>query len=260
MELSNVPSDSLLGQVLRAPLRLIPREAHVRVLRGRLRGKHWIAGSLTYGCLLGEYEMEKQRVLLGTVSAGNVVYDLGANVGFLTMLASELVGPAGRVYAFEPLPRNLLYLHKHVAMNHLENVEIIEAAVAASEGKARFDEDAHNGAGHVAPHGQIEVRTIGLDEMVASGALPPDVMKLDIEGGELEALQGARRVLSESRPVVLLATHGKEDRDFRLGLAEAGTVHRGCIELLRSLDYVVEPIRRSNGKIWDPTELLATPR
>src|SRR5216684_2115948 len=103
--------------ILRLPLRLIPRGAIVRIVSGELRGWQWIVHSATNGCWLGTYERHVQRLFRQRLRPGAVALDVGANVGFFTLLASKLVGSAGHVYAFEPLPRNLYYLERHVRLN-----------------------------------------------------------------------------------------------------------------------------------------------
>src|SRR5574341_673203 len=129
MNFSAISSNSGVGIALRYPLRWIPHERVVPVLQGRLRGKRWIVGASVHGCWLGSYEYDKQKRFVREIKKGDVVYDIGAHVGFYTLLASELVGPSGQVIAFEPLPRNLGYLHRHLALNSCKNVTVIEAAV-----------------------------------------------------------------------------------------------------------------------------------
>src|SRR5947208_793716 len=97
----------LLAKLVRLPLRLIPSQSIVRIRSGDLRGWRWIVGSSTNGCWLGTYESHMQRLFREHIGPGSTVFDIGANVGFFTLLASKLAGEAGRVYAFEPLPRNL---------------------------------------------------------------------------------------------------------------------------------------------------------
>ena len=100
--LSGIPRETLVGKLLRAPLRLIPRSMVVPILQGALRGKKWTVGSSTHGCWLGSFEYEKQKALQCAIKTGQVVYDIGANVGFYSLFASVLVGEAGHVYSFEP--------------------------------------------------------------------------------------------------------------------------------------------------------------
>jgi hypothetical protein len=89
---SGISNSVLLGRALRLPLRLIPKQAEVRILQGPLRGKRWIAGSSNHGCWLGSYEAAKQRKIIEFLRPGMVCWDVGVNVGFYTLLFAELVG------------------------------------------------------------------------------------------------------------------------------------------------------------------------
>ena len=210
MNFSGVSKRSLPGRLLRVPLRLIPQQAIVPVLQGKLRGAKWIVGSHTHGCWLGSYESEKQRLFAQTIPPGSKVFDLGGHVGFYTLLATRSVGPTGAVYVFEPLPRNLVYLRKHLSLNHSDNVTVMEAAVADHGGVATFVEGPDNSMGHLATAEGFQVNVVALDDLVAAGQLPaPDIMKLDIEGAEYLALVGARLVLQDFTPPYFLRRMGK---------------------------------------------------
>ena len=245
MNLSGIPGDTAVGKLLRLPLRALREDARVPILQGRLRGKRWIVGSSTHGCWLGSYEYEKRRLFERTIQQGSTVFDIGANVGFYTLLASVLVGQTGRVVAFEPVPRNLEYLHEHLRLNRLGNVQVIAAAVAEEEGAADFDYGPHSSMGHLSARGPLSVRTVSLDQAIASGAIPaPDYLKVDVEGAEAMVFRGATRVLAESRPTIFLATHGTE-------------VHRECVDRLSSMGYQLAAIGCADADPCD--EILATP-
>jgi FkbM family methyltransferase len=205
----------------------IPKTAVMRVLQGPLRGARWIAGASNAGCWLGSYEAEVQELLVSLVKPGSVVYDLGANAGFFTLLAARLVGPAGRVYAFEPLPANLELLRRHLELNRCANVTVVAAAVSDRDGRARF-----GGAGSTArleEEGAVEVATARIDTLIARGELAPaDLVKLDVEGAELAALEGMDGLLRDARPRLLIEFHGRRiagvdvDSACRARLAERG--------------------------------------
>jgi FkbM family methyltransferase len=232
MNWTSISNTSFIGRLLRLPLRLIPRQTVVPILQGPLRGKKWIVGSGNHGYWLGSYELGKRALLIRAVPPGGVVYDLGANVGYYTLLSAVLAGPLGRVFAFEPLPRNLEFLRRHLSLNRIDNATVIEAAVADRSGTVRFEEDASTSKGRIAAQGTLEVRSVALDELVARERMPrPDLLKIDIEGGEFLALQGARRILTESHPVIFLSTH-------------SGKVHKECLAFLESLGYRIVPIDR----------------
>lgn len=234
----------MLGRILRAPLALIPKTAVVPVLQGPLTGKRWIVGSATHGAWLGTYEYQKQRLFARSIQPGMVVFDLGANVGFYTLIAATRVGEKGKVFAFEPLPRNLGFLRGHLHYNRIQNVEIVEAAVSNSTGEAMFEEQVHASMGRLGPSGRLQVRTVTLDELVDHGLPPPDVMKIDIEGGEFPALEGSRRILTDRRPTIFLATHGPR-------------AHADCCTLLTAMGYAISGV---DGGAPDQTdELVARP-
>ena len=205
MNFSGLSNSGLIGKLTRAPLRLIPKTAVLPILQGRLRGYRWIAGSSNHGCWLGSYEHDKQRFFEEKVTVNAVVYDVGANVGFYTLLAAELVGLGGSVIAFEPLPRNLGYLRRHVQLNRLQHVRIMDAAVSDRQGEAFFEPEQSPSMGHLAAQGSIRVRTVALDGLLAAEGVPlPDVIKIDVEGAELEVLKGAHNILSASNDISIL--------------------------------------------------------
>jgi FkbM family methyltransferase len=225
--LADIPFDSILGRVVRAPLKLIPSGTIVRIRRGPLKGMKWIVGASTNGCWLGTFEVEKVAAFAGEISPASVVYDLGANTGIYTLLASRRA-PQGHVYSFEPFPRNVEFLARHLALNRITNCTVIEAAVGAASGWASFAAGAKPEMGSVDPGGDLRVKMVSLDELRQTASLPrPDLIKMDIEGGELEALRGASKLLREDRPVLYVATHSPQ-------------LERECREILTGMDYRIE--------------------
>jgi len=241
VDISRFSRAGLLGKALRAPLSLIPKTAVVPVLQGPLAGKRWIVGSATHGAWLGTYEYGKQRMFARAIQPGMVVFDLGANVGFYSLIAAVRTGDGGRVYAFEPVSRNLDFLRRHLDRNRIRNVEIVEAAVSDASGLAAFEESASSAMGRIGASGRLKIRTVTLDEMVLDRGLPmPDAIKIDIEGGERRALEGARGILERRHPLIFLATHG-------------GQVHAECCALLTGLGYVLSGV---NGEAASQTDEL----
>jgi FkbM family methyltransferase len=236
---------NLVSRLLRAPLRLLPRDATVRVLGGELRGSKWIAGAATHGCWLGTYEPEAQRVFRDAVREGDVVYDVGANVGFFTLVAAKHAGASGTVYAFEPVARNLAYLRKHVALNRASTVRILELALSSEPGVARFASGANASMGRLAAEGDVEVRVETIDRLVAAGdSAPPRFIKMDVEGAEHDVLTGAAATFARHRPALLLSTHGYE-------------IHERCSALLRAWGYELRLLR--DGALDGQYTLLAMP-
>ena len=218
------------GRLLRLPLRLIPRGTELPVLAGPMAGLRWIAGSGPHSVWLGMNERAMRRRFSREVQPGAVVYDVGASVGSYTLLASRRCGPGGRVVAFEPLPANLEFLRRHVALNGATNVTIVPAAVSDRAGRSAFQSTRDRVTSQLSPTGDIEVDCITLDGLIAdTGLPPPDCIKIDVEGAEARVLRGASDLIDRNRPLIFLETHGSAV------LAE-------CAALLQQARYRLEPI------------------
>ncbi|MEZ6234082.1 MAG: FkbM family methyltransferase [Phycisphaerales bacterium] len=234
-----------IGTIIRAPLRLIPKSSVVRILSGPNRGLRWVVGASTHGNWLGTFEGDKPRRMAERLKPGMTVFDVGANVGYFTLLSARSVGPEGKVFAFEPLPRNLEFLRRHVKLNALDNVTVLDTAVAEHAGTAHFSSGENHSMAHLADAGEFEVRLIGLDEEIDAGRLPdPNILKMDIEGAEAAALRGAKRMLERARPLVFLATHGPD-------------IHAECLDLLRSVGYRVSSL--DDKPVESTREIFAEP-
>ncbi len=187
---------------------------------------------------LGAYEPELQAALVDLVQPEAVAYDVGANIGYITLLLARRVGAGGRVFAFEALPANVERLRTNLSLNCPQAaVEVVPRAVVEASRPVRFllgpsvgmgKVDGSAGRNKIQYQGAIEVEGIGLDEFVYRQGKPaPQVVKMDIEGGEVLALPGMRQVLREARPILLLELHGPEAaHTVWETLAEAG--YRVC--------------------------------
>jgi FkbM family methyltransferase len=200
--------------------KLMPRIAYP-VLRGPLRNAWFVLGALegegggatVYFNML---EPEQTAAMADLLKKGQVLFDIGANVGFYTVLGSRLVGAEGKVLAFEPVARNLAYLYRHIAMNKLRNVMIVSAACSETVSLALFTAGANNAMGHLAGEGERGsvslVPTVSVDALVQRTGIAPHVMKIDVEGAELSVLKGARTTLQKHGPAVFLSTHSDKLR------------------------------------------------
>ena len=158
---------------------------------------------------LGSYEFDMQRAIVASLRAGMVFYDLGANVGFFSLLAARYVGTAGHVYAFEPLARNLEYLNRHIELNGVSNITVVPKAVADRAGTAGFAVRDHS-TSHLCDAGEVKVEVTTLDSFcMQQGVRPPDIVKVDIEGAEIAMLRGGARCLAERTPVVFMSVHSE---------------------------------------------------
>ncbi len=170
---------------------------------------------------LGTYESELQQAVEKYVSTGATIYDVGANIGYISLLLARKTGSAGRVYAFEALPENQERLRANIRLNDFgSRISVVPAAVIESSRPVRFLVGPSGGMGkaegsagrqEIKYNFAIDVSGISLDDFVFGSCNPePQVVKMDIEGGEVLALTGMRRLLAEVRPLVLIELHGHE--------------------------------------------------
>ncbi len=190
---------------------------------------------------MGNYESGQRALFEKMIAQGDVVYDIGANVGFYTLLAALLVGKNGRVIAFEPVPRNLYYLKKHLKMNHITTVNVVEKSVSNKNGSTLFCLGRNSAMGHVfsnwvdTPEDEyITVPMICLDDAIEGCNFPiPDCIKIDIEGAEMYALDGCKNMLKQYHPMIFLSVHSSDLR-------------RECFTFLKSMKYNIDPIDNDN--------------
>ena len=228
IDFGSLSQDRRLGRALRWPLRLIPRDLVVPVMQGPLRGWRWVVGSANHGCWLGSYEIAQHRAFAEEIRPGQVVYDLGANVGFYTLIAARRAGSTGRVVAFEPLERNLRYLRRHLAVNGVTNTTVVAAAVSGTAGVAGLDASRGPSMARLSRQRADSVEVVTLDHVARARRLPdPNVMKIDVEGGELDVLRGGEQLLRRARPTLFVSTHSTD-------------LHRGCAAWLRDAGFVCE--------------------
>lgn len=200
------------GWYARAPLPVAGGLAHpLQVSTADLPLDHAHAGLILRGTL----EPPVQEALRRLLAPGATFYDVGANVGFFTLLGARLVGPGGRVVAFEPLPAGARAVARNARLNGFAHVQVREQAVGGRGGRARLLVVGERSWSHLDSTGrhadvrdELEVDVVALDELVGGGELPaPDVIKLDVEGAELDALAGMRATLERARPALVCELH-----------------------------------------------------
>lgn len=233
----------------------------VQVASGGLAGMRLVVDLKTEkDYWLGTYEPDLQAAILDLGNPGMVAYDLGANIGYMTMLLAKAVGPGGFVYAFEAFPENAKRLATNVALNHMqERVRVIEAAVSDRSAPVRFWIGPSGKMGKIAGSGgrqetntaeSITVQGYALDDFVyRDDQSKPDMIKMDIEGGEVIAIPGMRHVLTQARPLVLLELHGSESAsvawnelvkaDYRLCYLKPGYPPIASLDELGWKTYIV---------------------
>lgn len=141
------------------------------------------------------------------VKKGDTVVDLGANIGYFSLLAARLVGSEGKVYAFEPEPMNYELLLKNIELNGYDNIVPVPKAVSNVSGTIRFFLHSKDTGAHTIYqplHGErefkesIEVQAVTLDEFFKGKEHPIDVIKVDVEGAEVAVLLGMDRIIRQN--------------------------------------------------------------
>ena len=149
------------------------------------------------------YEPHVTAVMRPLLRPGMVMVDIGANVGYYTLMAASRVGPTGKVIAFEPLDDNCALLSMSLKVNRFQNVTVHPLAVADFEGLVEFVIDDSNGGINIGdpPAGASLVQAVTLDAFLADERRV-DIVKMDIEGAEGRALKGMRALLRRHRPLL----------------------------------------------------------
>lgn len=208
-------------------LRLIPSTMNHGPMRGLL-----FSGGDTVGYSLGASEPTVQRAVETHLERGDVFYDVGANVGFISLLAAKSVGLEGHVYCFEPQPSVLPILTHNLDQNGYTNYDVIEAAVSDRPGRARLELNARGRSGEARlasarsshdtalPHKRntVDVRVVTLDELDLPAAR---LVKIDVEGAESQVLRGMARVMREHRPTLIIEIHDLQGPSVEAILSEA---------------------------------------
>jgi FkbM family methyltransferase len=207
-----------IGRRLASSITRLLRNRDMTILSGLAAGARMNLGGSYLQYLTGDAEPIVQETLAETLKPGQVVYDVGANIGFFTIICARLVGPRGRVYAFEPMPESATTLRHNVAINSLDNAVVVEKAASSKTDRAELlisDWSAFHAlkAEGISPpehaRGAVAVETVTLDDFVSTGVgEPPDVVKIDVEGAELEVIRGMAALLSSRRPLLICELHG----------------------------------------------------
>ena len=195
--------------------------------------------------LRGRAETAIQDILVQRLREGMVFYDLGANIGLFSLLAARLVGPTGQVISFEPDPQTAERLSRNIARNGYQNMTVIQAGVWSTTENQRFKvadaSSPDHGVGRFvaedADEKGVAIECVALDDITKKVAAP-DAIKCDVEGAEIEVLQGAKLVLLEHRPWIVCEVHSDANRI-------------AAEEILKQLGYRIETI--------DANHILALP-
>lgn len=235
---------------------------NLRIPTGAGAGLWFNAGHSNPAYTLGTNERPVQAALAEHLHAGDTFFDIGGNVGFFTVIGARLVGPAGHVYVFEPVPENAATIRRNLALNHFEHVTLFEKAVAQASGEAALHVSSYSGGAALASVGEppelketITVSLVSIDDLVAQQVVrPPTVVKIDVEGAELDVLRGMAHTLQTFKPVIIYEIDDGAEEPFRAKCD-------ACARLLQAADYELTRLENSYTETdWIVGHFVATPR
>lgn len=211
---------SQLAERLRIARPLLPRTRRPRrILGGPLRGCRLVTSWYEYPAgLLGYTESSLLRWLSATVRPGQTWLDVGAHYGYTALALARLVGPSGRVFAFEPVPSTAECLRETRRLNRLDHLRVLPLGLAEPDNAGYMNVDLERGMANPLTEAPSRVRTVTtvcLDDIwddLSEGDPRVDGVKMDVQGMELHALQGMRSALMAHRPLLALEFHAGVDR------------------------------------------------
>ncbi|MGI0044388.1 MAG: FkbM family methyltransferase [Nitrososphaeraceae archaeon] len=197
------------------------------------------------------------NIVKSLVKCGDTVVDLGANIGYYTLLLARQVGRDGKVVAFEPSPTNCEILEKNVKMNGYRNVEINQLAVADKSGKAKLQLTPNPADSRIRSEnyeldkgrnemseGSVDIETISLDDYFCEREEEDiDFIKMDIQGAEFSALLGMQRTLSKSKNIQILTEF------FPKLLKESGTEPSDYLNILQQNGFHIYNFDEKDSKM-----------
>lgn len=162
------------------------------------------------------YEPDTYKLLKHFVKPGAHIIDIGAHIGLFTTCISQLVGPNGKIICFEPTPETFSILKETLRLNHCDNVIPVQAAVSDKNGSATFyassADEACNSNSLVKNRAEkdlsaYDVKLVTIDSIVEEYSVKPSLIKIDVEGAELDTLKGGVETFRNFKPLIILGLH-----------------------------------------------------
>lgn len=248
--------------ILASRLRLLGYPPHVASRERRIIAAQAQTGSILEGdtidfhfypfALQGYFEFRNVAIASAIASPGDVIVEVGANVGTETISFSDIVGADGKVHAIEPLPANIRWLRRAAEISRFKNITVHECALSDAEKRGLFHEppESSSGVGHLLGTVMADRRTVdvcvttldSLREVIGSAKL----VFVDIEGNEVRFLRGATTFLRTYRPALVIEASPKLLRREHTSIAE---LH----DALRSYEYVAFRVGRFSTRPANPS-------
>lgn len=196
----------------------------------------------------GMWEKEEINLFKKTIKEGWTVLDIGANIGYPSLLLSKLVGKSGKVIAFEPDKNNIKILKKNIKANNIQNIKVVPMAVSDHTGAGTlFISDSHSGDHRIYNPSDEErktrnIKTISLDDYFKSDN-KIDFIQMDIEGAEGLVFKGMKKLLKKNKRISILLEFWPE------ALREIGSSPVDFLKMIEKLGFKINYVDRSSGKL-----------
>ncbi len=189
------------------------------------------------------------------------VLDIGAHIGLVTMPMSKAISPSGQVVAFEPSSANREALKRHLSLNSVKNVTVVDNLIGdeVQDHVPFYESSGVSGMNSCTPfksgenYKKVSRPQTTIDEFCLRHNLSPEIIKIDVEGWELSVLEGSTQVLKTSRPIVFLSVHPKH-------LHSLGRQPSELWSFLYELDYKISDISGDTVKSFKLDEYILEPK
>ncbi len=207
--------------------------------------------------LSGKWEEYETGLFKKRIKSGDIVIDIGAHIGYYTLIAAHLVGNKGKVYAFEPDSKNFGILKRNIEENGYKNVILVNKAVTDFSRETNLFLNNENTGDHRIYNSEdkrksVTVRTVTLDEFFRNKAKRVDLIKMDIQGSEMRAFKGGQKIIKMNKNIIIFTEFWPQ------GLELSGNSAEEYVRLLTKNMFQIYNINENNKTIGllDSKELL----
>ena len=187
--------------------------------------------------------------------------DIGAHIGLVSLPASTVIKKGGIVYSFEPSSRNLFFLKYHIKINNIKNIKVINKLVGSDNTNDHtfYESNEPSGMNSIIKIREKnivrtkKVESISVDYFCRENKIKPDLIKVDIEGGEIKMLEGATEVIKKFRPIIFLSYHP-------IHIEKLGFTKKKIFQLLDKFNYKILDSNAIIPKILENSEYLLVPK
>lgn len=228
-------------------IRYILKRKYIKIFGKTLNGYTW-STRYNYEYITGDYE-EKDTLdrFCSWLREDSVFYDLGANVGYYSFIANQIISK-GKIYSFEPMPPNIDTFNAHLRLNKKklfnQSISLMPFAVSDKEKEVVFSSSDMSTEGNTYVNSDLHsdsaknllVKCYSVDGLMEQGYAKPDIIKIDVEGAEFDVLRGAEQTIAKYHPKIMLATHD----------CHIQGVQKLCVDFLQQLGYKLELLSNEN--------------